>query len=64
MSSLLLRSMFSFRLILTRLTSLCRISFDLQEFGGSINILGSDIYKKSGSSGNIILLEVAGFGGS
>ena len=40
------------------------LSFDLQVLAGSIITLGSDICEKSGSSGNIILLDVAGFGNS
>ena len=38
------------------------LSLDLYVLGGSTITLRSDICEKSGLSGNIILLDVAGFG--
>ena len=40
------------------------LSFDLQVLGGSTITLRSDICEKSGSSGNIILMDMAGYGNS
>ena len=40
------------------------LSFNLRVLGDSTIMLRSDICEKSGSSGNIILLDVVGFGNS